>query len=135
MKKTLILVVEDYPDTQDLLRLLLERVGYEVIAAADGLEGLEKARQQRPDLILLDLAMPELDGWATARRLKADPQTAAIPLVAVTAFTLPGDKREALAAGCDGYIGKPFRAAEFAAEVAAFLAPGKIAGGAGEAAG
>lgn len=123
MNKARILVIEDYPDTQDLLRLLLERSGYEVLIAGDGLEGLEKARRFLPDLIILDLALPELDGWSAARQLKADPQTAGIPIVAVTAFTLPGDRREALAAGCDGYIGKPFRAATFASEIAAFLKP------------
>jgi CheY-like chemotaxis protein len=86
---------------------LLERDGFEVISAVNGREGVETAIREKPDLILMDLSMPEMDGWTAAQKIKAEPETKAIPLLALTAHTLPGDRMRALEAGCDGYISKP----------------------------
>jgi CheY-like chemotaxis protein len=92
-----------------------------VIEAYNGLQGLELARKERPDLILMDLSLPELDGWAAAERLKQDEQTASIPLLALTAHTLPGDRKRALESGFDGYISKPINVPAFAEEITAAL--------------
>lgn len=116
-----ILIIEDNQDNLQLVQFLLERLGYEVLGAIDSMAGLETARREQPDLILLDMGMPEVDGWELAGKLKADPETKAIPLVALTAHTLPGDKRRALQSGCDGYITKPINVAAFGDEVARFL--------------
>jgi CheY-like chemotaxis protein len=107
MAKTRILIVEDNEDNQDLMRFLLERAGYEVTAVENGLAGIEAARREIPDIILMDLSLPELDGWSAAREIKADPVLAKIPLIAVTAHILAGDRRKALEAGFDTYISKP----------------------------
>jgi CheY-like chemotaxis protein len=121
MAKTRILIMEDDDDTQGMVRFLLEYKGYDVLVAKDGRHGLEIAHQEKPDLILLDLAMPELDGWSVAHKLKEDPETKAIPVIAVTAYTMSSDRRKALNAGCDGFIGKPMNVPEFIAEVEKFL--------------
>lgn len=102
-----VLIVEDNEDNQDLMRFLLERAGYEVMSAENGLAGIQAAKRDKPDIILMDLSLPELDGWSAARQIKADPDVADIPLIAVTAHTLPGDRRKALDAGFDVYISKP----------------------------
>ncbi len=107
MSKGRILVIEDNVDNYQLVRFILEQYGYETFLAVSGLEGVEAARIQSPDLILLDLALPEMDGWEVAQRLKADPRTAPIPLVALTARTLPVDRQRALEAGCADFITKP----------------------------
>lgn len=107
MAKIRILIVEDNEDNQDLMRFLLERAGYEVTTVENGLQGIETARRDLPDIILMDLSLPELDGWSAAREIKADPVLAKIPLIAVTAHTLAGDRRKALEAGFDTYISKP----------------------------
>ena len=103
-----VLIIEDNEDNLTLMRLLLERANYEVLATNDGRQGLEIARTEHPDIILLDLAMPDMDGWAVATRLKADILTKDIPVVAVTAHALPKDRERALASGCDSFIVKPF---------------------------
>jgi two-component system, cell cycle response regulator DivK len=102
-----ILIVEDNEDNQELMRFLLERAGYDVISVENGLEGVETARREKPDIILMDLSLPELDGWSAARQIRSDEQLKNTPLIAVTAHTLPGDRRKALAAGFDSYISKP----------------------------
>jgi len=107
MAKIRILIVEDNEDNQDLMRFLLERAGYEVQTVENAREGIESARNDPPDIILMDLSLPELDGWSAARQIKADPVLAKIPLIAVTAHTLAGDRRKALEAGFDTYISKP----------------------------
>lgn len=107
MAKIHILIVEDNEDNQDLMRFLLERAGYEVSTVQNGIEGIEAARYTSPDIILMDLSLPELDGWSAGREIKADPMLANIPLIAVTGHTLPGDRRKALDAGFDAYISKP----------------------------
>jgi CheY-like chemotaxis protein len=112
MSKGRILIVEDNMDTYELMRFILELNGYETFLAMDGLDGVNAARKQKPDLILMDLAMPEMDGWEATRRIKNDPITGSIPLIAVTARALPGDRERALKAGCDEYITKPMDLAE-----------------------
>ena len=102
-----ILLVEDNQDNQDLMRFLLERNGYEVVTA------LVSARQEQPDVVLMDLTMPEMNGWEAAAAMKADPVLAHIPLIAVTAHTLPGDRRKTLGAGFDNYISKPINVRMF----------------------
>ncbi len=115
------ILIEDNPDNLELVRFLLEQAGFQVVSAVDGLEGLEKARSQRPDLILLDMSLPELDGWHLAKQLKDTEATAGIPIVALTAHTLPGDRRRALEAGCDGFISKPLNVARFASQIKEYL--------------
>ncbi|MGC8855858.1 MAG: response regulator [Anaerolineae bacterium] len=102
-----ILVIEDDIDNYQLVRFILEQYGYETFLAVSGLDGVDAARIQSPDLILLDLALPEMDGWEVAQRLKSEPQTASIPVVALTARTLPEDRQRALDAGCTDFIPKP----------------------------
>jgi CheY-like chemotaxis protein len=121
MGKSRILIVEDNPDNLELVRFLINQAGHQVLAATDGRKGLALARQQLPDLILLDLGMPELDGWSVAEELKKDPLTNSIPVVAITAYTLPGDRRRAIEAGCDGYISKPLNVSTFIEEISQYL--------------
>jgi CheY-like chemotaxis protein len=101
-----ILVVEDVELNRDLLVQLLEEE-YDVLTAADGAAGVELAGRECPDLILMDLSLPVLDGWEATRRLKADPGTRAIPVIALTAHAMRGDEERALACGCDDYLTKP----------------------------
>ena len=119
--KDRVLVVEDNRDNLDLFQYLLEEVGYEVIQARNGRQGLDLAVEQQPDLILLDMSIPEVDGWRVARQLKDDPRTASICVVALTGHTLPGDRKRALDAGCDGYITKPLDVPNFAVQVDSFI--------------
>ena len=102
-----ILLVEDNEMNRDMLSRRLERRGYEVVIAADGGQGVELARAERPDLVLMDMSLPVLDGWEATRRLKADPETKDIPIIALTAHAMAGDQEKALAAGCDDYDTKP----------------------------
>jgi CheY-like chemotaxis protein len=107
MSKGRILVVEDNMDNYELVRFILERAGYDVFLAINGRDGVAAARLQKPDLILMDLTMPEMDGWIAAEKLKADDATKSIPLYALTAHTLPSERKRAMEAGCDGYVSKP----------------------------
>jgi two-component system, cell cycle response regulator DivK len=107
MSKGRILVVEDNMDNYELVRFILERAGYDVFLAINGRDGVAAARLQKPDLILMDLTMPEMDGWIAAEKLKADDATKLIPLYALTAHTLPSERKRAMEAGCDGYVSKP----------------------------
>ena len=107
MSKGRILVVEDNMDNYELVRFILERAGYDVFLAMNGRDGVSAARFQKPDLILMDLGMPEMDGWLAAEELKADEITKPIPLYALSAYTLPSERKRALEAGCDGYLSKP----------------------------
>ncbi len=102
-----ILVVEDEEMNRDMITQRLELRGYRVVGAVDGLEGFAMARAQAPDLILLDVNLPEIDGWEVARRLKAEAVTRHIPVVALTAHAMASDRDKALEAGCDGYETKP----------------------------
>jgi two-component system cell cycle response regulator DivK len=112
-----ILVIEDHEDNRRILRDLLSSVGYEVVEAHDGLEGVAMAGTQRPDLILMDIQMPSIDGYEATRRIKADPASADVPIIAVTSFALSGDDVKAYAAGCAGYITKPYSPRQLLAKV------------------
>ena len=112
-----VLIIEDNEDNLTLMRMLLERAKYEVLSSTDGAEGLDLARAERPELILLDLAMPDMDGWEVATKLKADILTQDIPVIAVTAHALPKDRARALASGCDSFIVKPFSIAKLIDEI------------------
>ena len=103
-----ILVVEDAEDNRQILRDLFSMAGYDMIEAQDGAEGVAKATEHKPDLILMDIQMPVMDGYEATRRIKADPALKAIPVIAVTSYALSGDEDKARSAGCDGYIAKPF---------------------------
>jgi len=116
-----ILVVEDSPDIRALIRMLLEPEGHEVVTANDGPAGVAAAREERPDLILMDLSLPILSGWEAAKEIKADPATNSIPVLAVTAHAMHGDKERALAAGCDGFIAKPIDGEVFPSQIAPYL--------------
>jgi two-component system, cell cycle response regulator DivK len=107
MSKGRILIVEDNIDNYELVRFILERAGYDVFLAVNGRDGVSAARLQKPDLILMDLSMPGMDGWLAAEKLKADEITKSIPLYALTAHTLPSERKRALESGCDGYVSKP----------------------------
>ena len=102
-----ILIVEDNEMNRDMLCRRLSRKGYSVLVAQDGLEGLNVARSEAPDLIIMDLSLPRVDGWEVSRRLKADATTSAIPIIALTAHAMSTDKDKALAAGCDDFDTKP----------------------------
>ena len=103
-----ILVVEDQEDLRGVLRTLLTGSGYEMLEAVDGETGVARAKSDRPDLILMDIQMPVLDGYEATRRIKADPDLAATPVIAVSSFAMKGDEEKARAAGCDHYVTKPY---------------------------
>jgi two-component system, cell cycle response regulator DivK len=102
-----ILIVEDNELSRDMLSRRLRRKGYEVLVATDGQEGIAMAQRELPDLVLMDLSLPDLDGWEATRRLKTDVKTANIPVIALTAHAMSGDREKALDAGCDEYDTKP----------------------------
>jgi CheY-like chemotaxis protein len=104
---TRVLIVEDNKMNRDMLSRRLARRGYEIVVAADGVQGIEAARSQRPDLILMDLSLPEMDGWTAMRILKSEAATRDIPVVALTAHAMESDRQQALLAGCDAYDTKP----------------------------
>lgn len=116
-----VLVVEDNGDMREFLARVLIRQGYEFLEAADGEEGLHVARTQHPDLILMDISLPLLDGFEATRQIKHDPATAHIPIIAVTAHARPADEQRALEAGCDGYLSKPYNLRDFLTVVAQTL--------------
>jgi two-component system, cell cycle response regulator DivK len=108
-----ILLVEDNYDNFEMVRFLLERADYAVVGARNGREAVTAAREHKPDVILMDLSLPEMDGWEAAREIKNDPTIAGIPLIALTAHTLPGDRQKAMEAGFDNYISKPINVPAF----------------------
>jgi two-component system cell cycle response regulator DivK len=119
-----ILIVEDNELNMKLLNDVLEAYGYDIIKTASGAAVLELARQHGPDLILIDIQLPDISGLEAVRQLKGDAQTKAIPVIAVTAFAMAGDERRALASGCDGYIAKPIMLREFLVTVENFIGRG-----------
>lgn len=119
-----ILVIEDQPDNRTILRDLLSAAGFDVLEAEDGEAGVAMAVSEHPDLILMDIQMPLVDGYEATRRIKAAPGMAATPIIAVTSYALAGDEAKAMAAGCDGYVAKPFSPRALLAEVRRFLASG-----------
>jgi two-component system cell cycle response regulator DivK len=119
--KNKILIVEDVEFNRDLLEQLLED-DYETMTAIDGASGIDLAKRERPDLILIDLSLPVVDGWEATRRLKADEQTSDIPIIALTAHAMRGDEEKARACGCDDYLTKPINEDELFKKLAHFLA-------------
>ncbi|MES2563338.1 MAG: response regulator [Pseudomonadota bacterium] len=116
---TTILLVEDHQEIWDFLSRRLKRRGFEVIVAQDGQEGLEQTRAQQPDLLLLDMNLPVMDGWTLARTLKSDEATRHIPIIALTAHALAGDREKAIEAGCDDYHPKPIDFSELLNQIEA----------------
>ncbi|MEO1287755.1 MAG: response regulator [Chloroflexota bacterium] len=116
-----ILIVEDNEMNLDMLSRRLERRGYEIIIATDGAQGITLARDNQPDLILMDMSLPVMDGWEATRRIKADADLQTIPVIALTAHAIAGDREKALAAGCDEYETKPVKFARLLAKVESFL--------------
>jgi CheY-like chemotaxis protein len=124
-----ILIIEDNPENMELMAYLLTAFGHTVRQSTQGEAGLAAARHMAPDLILCDLHMPGLDGYEVARRLKLDPELAPVPLIAVTAYAMVGDREKVLGGGFNGYIPKPINPELFVSEVEAFLASGAPSGG------
>jgi two-component system cell cycle response regulator DivK len=116
-----ILVVEDTDDNRKIIRDLLTASGYELIEATDGAAGVALAQKERPDLVLMDIQLPEIDGYEATRRIRAIPEMATVPIIAVTSYALSGDDAKALAAGCDGYVAKPFSPRQLLAKIREFL--------------
>jgi two-component system cell cycle response regulator DivK len=121
MMKKKILVIEDNEQNLYLVTFLLERHGFKVIAARDGISGIETAIREVPDLILLDIQLPAMDGYAVAARLKESAALTQVPIVAVTSYAMAGDREKALASGCTGYIVKPFNPDTFLSEIEAYM--------------
>jgi len=117
-----VLIIEDLPVNMLLTVAILERAGHAPLQAASAEQGIALAREQHPDVILMDIQLPDMDGLAATRLIKADPELRGIPVVAVTAFAMKGDEEAMRAAGCDGYVTKPIRYNEFLAEVEAVAA-------------
>lgn len=118
-----ILLVEDNEINRDMLSRRLIKRGYEVALAVDGDEGVAMARSEVPDLILMDISLPNKDGWTATREIKADPGLARIPIIALTAHAMAGDREKALAAGCDDYDSKPVELPRLLAKIEALLQP------------
>jgi two-component system, cell cycle response regulator DivK len=116
-----ILVVEDNEENRDALSRRLPRRGFEVLFAADGKAGVEMAKTEKPDLVLMDMNMPELDGWEATRQIKADPAAQNIPVIALTAHAMTGDRERALEAGCTDYHTKPVEFPKLLAQIEAIL--------------
>ena len=116
-----ILVIEDSPVNMALTVAILENAGHVVLQADHAGEGMEMARREQPDLVLMDIQLPDIDGLAATRMLKSDPRTAHLPVIALTAFAMKGDEDDTRAAGCDGYVTKPIRYKEFLAEMDAVM--------------
>jgi two-component system, cell cycle response regulator DivK len=116
-----ILVIEDTEDNRQIIRDLLSSVGYELIEAMDGVSGVALAQKEHPDLILMDIQLPEIDGYEATRRIRAIPELARTPIIAVTSYALSGDEAKTREAGCDGYVAKPFSPRQLLAKVREFL--------------
>ncbi len=116
-----ILIIEDNEKNMYLLTFLLEAHGYEVVQAGDGRSGIESAEQNKPAMILLDIQLPVMDGYAVAQELRQNPTLTAVPIVAVTSYAMAGDRERVLAAGCTGYIEKPINPETFVSEIERFF--------------
>lgn len=120
-----VLLVEDNEDNLVVYRTILEHVGFKVLEARDGEEGVSRAREARPDIILMDISIPKMDGWQATEELKADEETRDIPIVALTAHALEEDRAKAMRAGCDGYLAKPVEPRRVVEEVERFIGPAR----------
>jgi two-component system cell cycle response regulator DivK len=120
-----ILIVEDQEDNRAILRDLLSMAGYDLIEAVNGEDGVKLAQSERPDLILMDIQLPVIDGYEATRRIRGNAELKSIPIIAVTSYALSGDEAKARAAGCDGYVTKPFSPRQLLAKVREYL-PGGV---------
>ena len=116
-----ILVVEDTDDNRRIIRDLLTASGYDLIEATDGAEGVALAQKERPDLVLMDIQLPEMDGYEATRQIRAIPELAKVPILAVTSYALSGDEAKTREAGCDGYVAKPFSPRQLLSKIREFL--------------
>jgi two-component system cell cycle response regulator DivK len=116
-----ILVVEDQPDNRQIIRDMLAPTDYEITEAEDGEKALEAVARQRPDLILMDIQLPVIDGYTATRKIKANPAWQSIPIIAVTSYALSGEEKKAREAGCDDYVPKPFSPRQLLAKIRQFL--------------
>jgi len=128
--KNQILVIEDNEQNMYLVTYILEIHGYQVIQARNGNDGILFAQQHKPDLILLDIQLPVMDGYTVAREIRKDPELVGIPIVAVTSYAMPGDREHALEAGCTGYIEKPINPDTFMGEIKRYLVTDETKGNA-----
>jgi len=126
-RKPVILLVEDFADAREMYSEYLQFAGFEVYTAADGFDAIAKAQEHLPDLILMDLSLPRLDGWEATRRLKSDPATAHIIIVALSAHVLSVDGERAQEAGCDGFIAKPCLPAELVEQMSTYFQTERLA--------
>jgi two-component system cell cycle response regulator DivK len=117
-----ILVVDDHEDNRQILRVLLASAGYVMIEAQNGEAALAAALSERPDLILMDIQLPDLDGYEVTRRIKSNPRSHDVPIIAVTSYALSDDERKALAAGCIAYVAKPYSPMQLLAKIKKYLA-------------
>ena len=118
-----ILVIEDTEDNRVILSDLLSSAGYELIEAMDGLEGVRAAEREQPDLILMDIQLPGIDGYEATRRIRKIPALATVPIIAVPSYALSGDEAKTKEAGCDGYVAKPYSPRQLLAKIREFLPP------------
>ena len=118
-----ILLIEDTEDNREIIRDLMDSVGYELLEANDGAAGLAMATEHKPDLILMDIQLPVMDGFEVTWRIKANPALLHIPIIAVTSYALSGDEAKTREAGCDDYVAKPFSPRQLLAKVNEFLPP------------
>ena len=116
-----ILVVEDQPDNRQIIRDMLADTGYEIVEAENGEEALAAIAKARPDLILMDIQLPVMDGYAATRRIKTDPALKSIPIIAVTSYALSGEEKKAREAGCDDYVPKPYSPRQLLAKIRRYL--------------
>jgi two-component system, cell cycle response regulator DivK len=116
-----ILVVEDQPDNRQIIRDMLAPTGYEITEVGNGEEALAAIAKQRPDLVLMDIQLPVMDGYEATRRIKADPALRSIPIIAVTSYALSGEETKARSAGCDEYVPKPFSPRQLLAKIRHYL--------------
>jgi two-component system, cell cycle response regulator DivK len=121
-----ILLVEDNEMNRDMLSRRLQRKGYDIVIAIDGAEGIDMSRSESPDLILMDMSLPVVDGWEATRQIKADEGTRHIPVIALTAHAMAGDREKALAAGCDDYDTKPIELPRLLGKIEALLTPDAV---------
>ena len=126
MSKKRVLVVEDNMDSYELMRFVLERNGYETFLAVNGLDGVSAAQKQVPDLIIMDLSMPIMDGWTATSLIKKDEHISNIPVIAVTAYAMPGDRIRARNVGCDEYVTKPMDLLDLVETVNLWVNKGKV---------
>ena len=119
-----VLIVEDHEDNRAILRDLLTNAGYDLIEATNGEEGVALAESMRPDLIIMDVQLPVIDGYEATRRIKSNAELKAIPVIAVTSYALSGEEARAEAVGCDAYVAKPFSPRQILAKIRKYLADG-----------